>query len=60
MHIVVLQRFRSFWQDQSGATAIEYTLIAGAMGVALIASAPVLSTAVKGKLISVGGYFSAF
>jgi Flp pilus assembly pilin Flp len=60
MHIVVLQRFRSFWQDQSGATAIEYVLIAGAMGVALIASAPVLSTAVKGKLISVGGYFSAF
>jgi Flp pilus assembly pilin Flp len=59
MHIFTLQSFKSFGQDQSGATAIEYVMIAGAMGLALAASAPTLATAVKGKYLDVAGYFSA-
>jgi Flp pilus assembly pilin Flp len=59
MHIFTLQSFKEFAQDQAGATAIEYVMIAAAMGLALAASAPVLGTAVKGKFVSIGGYFSA-
>ena len=55
-----LKSVRCFAHDQSGVVAIEYTLIAGAMGIALVAAMPILAPAVKGKLISVGGYFSAF
>jgi Flp pilus assembly pilin Flp len=60
MLIVPWHSFRAFMLDQSGATAIEYVMIASAMGLALIASAPILSNAVKGKLLSVGGYFTLF
>jgi pilus assembly protein Flp/PilA len=31
------QLFRSFWEDQSGATAIEYGLIAAGIALAIIA-----------------------
>jgi pilus assembly protein Flp/PilA len=60
MFTITLQSFKSFAQDESGATAIEYVMIASAMGLALIASAPILSNAVKGRFLSIGGYFSAF
>ncbi len=36
-----------FVKDESGATAIEYGLIAAAMGLALVAVMPLLATAIK-------------
>ena len=36
-----------FVQDESGATAIEYCLIAALMAVALIAALPLLSTGIN-------------
>lgn len=49
--------FRRFLKDESGATAIEYALIAALMAAAVIAAIGILSpaisnafTAIKGKL----------
>jgi pilus assembly protein Flp/PilA len=36
--------FRQFWNDQSGATAIEYGLIAAGISVAIIATVQALGT----------------
>jgi len=38
------QYFRQFWNDQSGATAIEYGLIAAGISVAIIATVQALGT----------------
>lgn len=59
MQYITLQSFKSFAKDQSGATAIEYVMIAAAMCLALIASTPFLATSVKGKYISIGGFFNS-
>jgi pilus assembly protein Flp/PilA len=37
---------KKFFKDESGATAIEYGLIAAAMGLMLVISAPILSDAI--------------
>ncbi|MGQ0484330.1 MAG: Flp family type IVb pilin [Hyphomicrobiales bacterium] len=42
----------SFVKDESGATAIEYGLIAAAMGLALVAVMPLLANAIKGTFTS--------
>ena len=42
-----------FLQDESGATAIEYGLIASAMALALIASYPLVTAAVKGRFTTI-------
>jgi pilus assembly protein Flp/PilA len=42
----------NFLRDETGATAIEYALIAGAMGLALIAVMPILATAISDKFSS--------
>ena len=39
---------KKFINDESGATAIEYGLIAAAMGLMLVAVMPILATAVSG------------
>ena len=39
----------SFFQDQSGATAIEYGLIAAGISVAIIAAVQVLGTGMAGR-----------
>lgn len=31
-----VKRFRTFWNDESGATAVEYTLIAAAIALAIV------------------------
>jgi pilus assembly protein Flp/PilA len=41
-----------FAKDESGATAIEYALIAAAMGLALVTAMPILATAITGKFSS--------
>lgn len=50
---------RRFAQDENGATAIEYVLIAGAMGLALIATMPYLGSIVQDKLSSIAGHISS-
>ena len=41
--------FKKFLADKSGATAIEYGLIAAAMGLALVAVMPTLGNTIQGK-----------
>ncbi len=43
-----MKKFVRFMNDESGATAIEYGLIAAAMGLMLVVAMPILSTAVSG------------
>lgn len=44
--------FARFWKDRSGATAIEYGLIAVLVAVAIISGATALGTSVKNMLNS--------
>jgi Flp pilus assembly pilin Flp len=41
--------------DQSGATAIEYALIASAMALALVAAMPSLGNIIKNRFTFIGG-----
>ncbi len=59
MHYPIKAQFKAFADDQRGAIAIEYALIAVAMFLAIIASFPSVSSAVKGKFLSIGGYFAS-
>jgi pilus assembly protein Flp/PilA len=43
-----------FIRDESGATAIEYGLIASFMAVCLVAALPLLTTALNGKFSFIG------
>ncbi len=43
-----MKKFVRFMNDESGATAIEYGLIAAAMGLMLVVVMPILATAVSG------------
>lgn len=54
-----MQKFLLFWKDEAGATAIEYSLIAAAMGLALIAVMPVLASAVTNSFTSIAGHISS-
>ena len=53
-----MTKFIRFAKDKSGATAIEYGLIAAAMGVALISSLPFLAGAISGKFQSIADAIS--
>ena len=44
-----MTKFVRFVKDESGATAIEYGLIAAAMGLALVTAMPLLATSITGK-----------
>ena len=48
-----------FFKDESGATAIEYGLIAAAMGLALVTAMPILASALTGKFSSLAGHISS-
>ena len=48
-----------FLKDESGATAIEYGLIAAAMGLALVTAMPSLANIVKAKFGSIGGHIAS-
>ncbi len=50
---------RKFLPDDSGATAIEYALIAAAMGLALVAVMPTLAAAMLGVFTSLAGHISS-
>ena len=45
---------KNFFADESGATAIEYGLIAAAMGVCLIAAMPLITGPLKTQFTSIG------
>ncbi len=53
-----MTKFIRFALDESGATAIEYGLIAAAMGLALITSLPFLAGAISGKFQSIADAIS--
>jgi pilus assembly protein Flp/PilA len=50
---------KSFLQNQSGATAIEYGLIAAAMGLALVTVMPSLAGKLTTKFSSLGSHIVA-
>jgi pilus assembly protein Flp/PilA len=50
--------FARFVKDDSGATAIEYGLIASLVGVAIIAGVKALGTKLSGTFASVSGNLS--
>jgi pilus assembly protein Flp/PilA len=51
----MLARLKKFAKDESGATAIEYGLIASLVGVAIIASVRALGTKLSGSFAKVSG-----
>jgi pilus assembly protein Flp/PilA len=51
--------FARFVRDQSGATAVEYGLIAALIGVVIIAGAGALGSALNGKFQAVGDTVSS-
>ena len=53
-----MNKFVRFVKDESGATAIEYGLIAAAMGLALVTAMPILATAVTSKFSSLATHIS--
>jgi pilus assembly protein Flp/PilA len=50
---------KNFLKNESGATAIEYGLIAAAMGLGLVSIMPTLATAVTGKMGSLAGHVTS-
>jgi len=54
-----MTKFARFVKDESGATAIEYALIAAAMGLALITAMPLLAQAITGKFSSLSGHITS-
>lgn len=50
-----MKKFASFIKDESGATAIEYALLAGLIGVAIIGAATTLGTDVSNLFTTVSG-----
>lgn len=51
--------FKRLMSDESGATAIEYALIAGLIAAALLTSIPTISTSVSDGLTTVGDKITA-
>jgi pilus assembly protein Flp/PilA len=56
---VLVQRFATFAKDQSGATAVEYGLIAAGISVAIIASMNALGSRISNTFSTVAGNLAA-
>jgi pilus assembly protein Flp/PilA len=50
---------KKFFKDQSGATAIEYGLIAAAMGLCLVTVMPFVETALSTQFTVLAGHISS-
>ena len=50
---------KKFFKDESGATAIEYGLIAAAMGLALVTAMPSITSSLVTKFSSLGASISS-
>jgi pilus assembly protein Flp/PilA len=46
---VMFRSIALFWNDESGATAIEYSLIAALIGVVIISAVTTLGTSISAK-----------
>lgn len=53
----LLSLLKSYAAGQSGAVAVEYVLIASAMGVAIIVTMPTLTSAWELSIGNIAGYF---
>ena len=51
--------FKRFFEDQAGATAIEYGLIAAAMGVALVIVMPKLASQITVQFSNLGSHIAS-
>ncbi|MBG1231409.1 Flp family type IVb pilin [Aestuariivirga litoralis] len=51
--------FRKFFADQRGVTAIEYVVIAAALGVGLVILMPGFSSQVAGQFSSLGSHIAS-
>jgi pilus assembly protein Flp/PilA len=49
----LVKAVRAFWRDQSGATSIEYSIMASCIAVAVVAAVNALGSAVMGNYTSV-------
>jgi pilus assembly protein Flp/PilA len=54
-----MSKFMNFLNDESGATAIEYALIASAMALALVSAMPALGTIIKTKFTYIGSHVAS-
>ena len=54
-----MNTFQHFLSDESGATAIEYALIASAMALALVSAMPALGTIIKTKFANIGTHITS-
>lgn len=50
-----MTRFEALWRDESGATSIEYALIAGLIALAIIGSLTTLGTRLSAKFAPISG-----
>lgn len=50
-----MKKFISFFQDEEGASAIEYALLVGLIAVAIVAAVTALGTKVAGTFTSISG-----
>ncbi len=50
-----MQKIKMFLRDETGATAIEYALIAAATGLALVATLPTITTNLESKMNDING-----
>ena len=50
-----MKEFKAFWNDQSGATAIEYGLIAGLISVVIIGAVTTVGTKVSNQFTTIAG-----
>jgi Flp pilus assembly pilin Flp len=53
------QAVKLFWNDQSGATAIEYGFIAAAMGVVLVVVMPILASQFTVQFSALGSHIAS-
>jgi pilus assembly protein Flp/PilA len=51
----MLVSLRRFWRDETGATAIEYSLMAGLLALAVIAGARAIGTTLSSTFPKVSG-----
>jgi len=49
----------AFWRNEEGATAIEYALIASAVGLALAATLPLIQSSIDTTYDNILDYFSS-
>lgn len=55
MPVAALSRLRAFAADRSGATAMEYALIAAFIAISIVLIAPLIGVSVNGLFTTVSG-----